>query len=88
MRPAFLIGGGRDPDGVAASHRPFAEAAGGGPVVCLAADEGDGVDAARWSQALHGAGAGEVRVVALSPVAVKPAHARRAHGGAHAQAGH
>ena len=66
----FLIGGGRDPEGVAASHRPFAEAAGGGPIACLVADEGDGVDAARWSdgaaQRRRGRGAGR-RAVGRPP---------------------
>ena len=66
MRPVFLIGGGRDADGVAASHRPFVEAVGAGPIACLVADEGDGVDAERWTCGLRSAGAGAVRVVALS----------------------
>lgn len=66
MRAVFLIGGGRDPGGVAASHRPFVEAVGGGTIVCLAADEGEGVDAARWEGELRSAGAGEVEVVALA----------------------
>jgi cyanophycinase len=63
---AFLIGGGRDEAGVRASHAPFVRACDGGPIVCLALDEGDGVDAERWRAALAGAGAGEVRVVAIA----------------------
>jgi cyanophycinase len=66
LRPVFLIGGGRDPDGVAASHRPFVDAVGGGPIVCLAVDEGEGVDEQRWIGGLRSAGAGEVSVVALA----------------------
>lgn len=73
MRPVFLIGGGRDPHGVAVSHRPFVAAAGGGPIACLAVDDGEGVDAARWSASLRSAGAGEVEVVTLS--AGRPPHA-------------
>lgn len=66
MSGAFLIGGGRDPRGVADSHRPFAEAAGDGPVACLVVDEGDGIDADRWVGGLRAAGAADVQVVALS----------------------
>lgn len=62
----FLIGGGRDPGGVAASHRPFAAAAAGGAIACLVADEGDGIDADRWAGGLSSAGAADVQVVALS----------------------
>src|ERR1700742_4823975 len=58
----FLIGGGREPDGVRAAHAPFAAAAGGRPVVVYALDEGDGVDAARWEGQLGVA----ARVVAVS----------------------
>jgi cyanophycinase len=58
----FLIGGGRDPEGVRAAHAPFAAAAGGRPVVVYALDEGDGVDAARWEGQL----AVPARVVAVS----------------------
>lgn len=67
MRSVFLIGGGRHPDGVAASHRPFVRAVGDGAIVCLAADDGDGVDGARWSAGLRSAGAGHVDVVVLAP---------------------
>ncbi len=76
----FLIGGGRDPRGVAASHRPFAEAVAGGAVACLVADEGDGIDAERWVGGLRSAGAEEVRVVALS--AGRPARAADVAGAA------
>jgi cyanophycinase len=62
----FLIGGGRDPRGVTASHRPLIEAVADGPVACLVADEGDGIDAARWAGGLRAAGAADVQVVALS----------------------
>ena len=66
MSRTFLIGGGRDPDGVAAGHRPFVRAAGGGPIACLVADAGEGVDAERWAGGLRSAGATDVQVVALS----------------------
>jgi cyanophycinase len=58
----FLIGGGREPDGVRAAHAPFAAAAGGRPVVVYALDDGDGVDVARWEGQLGG----PARVVAVS----------------------
>jgi cyanophycinase len=58
----FLIGGGREPDGVRAAHAPFIAAAGGRPVLVYALDEGDGVDAERWAGQLDGA----ARVVAVS----------------------
>jgi cyanophycinase len=58
----FLIGGGRDPEGVRAAHAPFAAAAGDRPVVVYALDEGDGVDAARWEGQL----AVGARVIAVS----------------------
>lgn len=45
----FLIGGGRDPEGVRASHRPFLEAVGGGRVLCVCLD-----DEARWLGYLDG----------------------------------
>ncbi|WP_320671408.1 Type 1 glutamine amidotransferase-like domain-containing protein [Patulibacter defluvii] len=65
----FLIGGGRDPEGVAASHAPFAAAAGGpdATVVAYLLDEGAETDPDRWRVALTGAGAGAVRTVVLSP---------------------
>jgi cyanophycinase len=62
----FLIGGGREPAQVLPTHRPFVAACGGGPIVALVADEGEGVDEERWRAALTGPGAAEVRVVALS----------------------
>ena len=66
---AFLIGGGRDERGVAASHAPFVQAArrhGPGPVVALVLDEGAGTDVERWRGNLAAAGAGEVRTVVVS----------------------
>jgi cyanophycinase len=58
----FLIGGGRDPDGIAASHAPFVAACGEGPIVCLVLESGD---AERFSGQLSHAGAGDVRAVAI-----------------------
>ncbi|HEY4098236.1 MAG TPA: hypothetical protein VGM33_22115 [Baekduia sp.] len=64
----FLIGGGREPEQVLPAHRPFVAACAGGPITCLLADEGDGVDADRWRATLVDAGAADedVRVVVLS----------------------
>src|SRR4051794_29396536 len=61
--PVFLIGGGRDPEGVAASHRPFAAAC-DGPVVCLVLDDEPDVD--RWVGGLASAGVEDVRPVLVS----------------------
>jgi cyanophycinase len=60
----FLIGGGREPEQVLPTHRPFVEACAGGPIALVMADEGDGVDAERWTAAL--AGAADVRPVVIS----------------------
>jgi cyanophycinase len=62
----FLIGGGRQPEQVLPTHRAFLAACGGGPIACLVADEGDGVDAERWTAFLEDGRGGGVRVVALS----------------------
>src|SRR3954454_1642855 len=64
--PVFLIGGGREPDAVRASHAGFVRAASGGPVAALVVDEGDGTDSDRWSSALALAGAREVREIVVS----------------------
>lgn len=62
---AFLIGGGRDPEGVVASHAPFVAAA-GGDVVAFVLDEGEDTDVERWKSGLEAAGAGAVRAVVVS----------------------
>jgi cyanophycinase len=62
----FLIGGGRDPSGVAAAHAPFVSSC-DGPVLCLVLDDGD-ADVDRWTSALAGA---EVRPLLVS--ATRPA---------------
>ena len=65
---AFLTGGGREAASVLAAHRPFIGAlAGSGPVACIVLDEGESTDPDRWSASLRAAGAGEVRVVVVSP---------------------
>jgi cyanophycinase len=66
MAGPFLIGGGREPEQVLPTHRPFVAACGPGPIAVLVADEGDGVDEERWRDALLEAGAGDVRTVVLS----------------------
>lgn len=58
--PVFLIGGGREPEGVAASHQPFLAAV-TGPVLCLVLDELP--DLERWAGNLAGA---DVRPVLVS----------------------
>jgi cyanophycinase len=63
----FLIGGGREPEGVRAAHAPFTAAAGGGPVVVYALDEGEGVDAARWEGQLAPVAAHVVAISAERP---------------------
>jgi cyanophycinase len=50
--PVFLIGGGREPGGVAASHAPFVSAC-DGPVRCFVLDDEPDID--RWTAALQGA---------------------------------
>jgi cyanophycinase len=53
----FLIGGGRDPDGIVASHAPFVAACNSGPIACLILEAGD---ADRFAGQLRDAGASEV----------------------------
>jgi cyanophycinase len=61
MPPVFLIGGGRDDDAAArASHAPFVDACGGGPILCVCEE-----DPARWLHNLELAGAGDVKPVLL-----------------------
>jgi cyanophycinase len=55
--PVFLIGGGRDADGVAASHASFAAAC-DGPILSVSLDDPD-----RWEGGLRAAGARDVRPV-------------------------
>src|SRR4051794_13106612 len=65
--PVFLIGGGRDPEGVAASHRPFVDAC-DGPVLCVVLEEeGEPPDLDRWTGGLRSAGAADVRPLVVSP---------------------
>ena len=53
----FLIGGGRDPVGIEASHAPFVAACGDGPIACLVLEA---EDAERFVGQLTDAGAREV----------------------------
>jgi cyanophycinase len=73
MAHTFLIGGGRDPEGIAASHAPFVDAAGAGDaqILVLLFDE-PGHDPQRWSDALQTAGAGAVEVRVVSVAAPPP----------------
>ena len=63
----FLIGGGRDPAGIAASHAPFVEACGGGPIACLVLEADD---VARFRDQLQLAGATDIRAGVISDPAV------------------
>jgi cyanophycinase len=60
----FLIGGGREDEQVRASHAPFVQACGGGPIVAFALE-----DPGRWEDALRLAGAAEVRCLLAPPTA-------------------
>jgi cyanophycinase len=69
--PVFLIGGGREPDGVAASHAPFAAVV-PGTVLCVVLDvPDDPADVDRWTGGLASAGARDVRPLVVS--AARPA---------------
>lgn len=70
-----LIGGGREPDGILATHRPFVDACGSGPIVCLAVDDGEGVDEERWRHALISAGASADAVSVVTLRAGRPPRA-------------
>src|SRR5690242_11616069 len=63
--PVFLIGGGRDPSAVLASHRPFAALTGDRPVACVVLDEGDETDPDRWEGNLREAGVADVRMLVV-----------------------
>jgi cyanophycinase len=63
----FLIGGGRDPDGIAASHAPFVAACGEGPIACLVLEAGD---VERFAGQLAHAGAREVRAGVIGDLSV------------------
>lgn len=54
--PLFLVGGGRDADALVAAHAGLADALDGRPLLCLVADDGEGIDADRWAGMLADAG--------------------------------
>jgi cyanophycinase len=64
MTLTVLVGGGRDEGKVRAALAPFVEALAGGEVVCVVADEGDGVDLPRWQGVL-------AEAASVRPVVVK-----------------
>jgi cyanophycinase len=66
MSSVYLIGGGRDEDGVRASHAPFVHAVGEQAIVVLVLDESDDTDVDRWTGSLTAAGAAELRPVVVS----------------------
>ncbi len=62
----FLIGGGRDEAALAAAHEGLAAALSGGSLLCLVADEGEGIDAGRWHAMLADAGVIDCEVVRIA----------------------
>ena len=64
--PVFLVGGGRNLDAQAAAHAGLADALAGGAMLCLVADEGEGIDVGRWRALLAAAGVSAVEVRAIS----------------------
>lgn len=68
MRQAevFLIGGGRDEEALVAAHAGLAAALGGGALLCLVADDGEGIDAGRWRGMLADAGVVDVELLRIA----------------------
>ncbi len=62
----FLIGGGRDDEALVAAHAGLADALGGAALLCLVADEGEGIDAGRWRDMLTDAGVVNSEVVRIT----------------------
>jgi cyanophycinase len=62
----FLIGGGRDEEGLVAAHAGLGDALAGGALLCLVADDGEGIDAARWRGMLTNAGVVDCEVVRVA----------------------
>lgn len=52
----FLIGGGREEEALVDAHAGLAAALGGGALLCLVADDGEGMDEGRWRGMLGDAG--------------------------------
>ena len=74
--PLFLVGGGRDADALVAAHAGLADALDGRPLLCLVADDGEGIDADRWAGMLADAGVTAER----SSWPLRPANSLRAVG--------
>src|SRR4051794_38872880 len=66
MAAVFLIGGGCGDEAVRAAHAAFVRAAGGGPIVAIVLDEGEGTDPGRWTGGLCLAGAKDVGALVVS----------------------
>ncbi len=62
----FLIGGGRDEEALVAAHAGLAAALGGGALLCLVADDGEGIDAGRWRGMLADAGVVDVELLRIA----------------------
>lgn len=62
----FLIGGGRDREALAAAHAGLADALGERTLLCVAADDGDGIDTDRWRGILNDAGVSSFDVLRIA----------------------
>lgn len=62
----FLIGGGRDEEALVAAHAGLAAALAGGALLCLVADDGEGIDARRWHDMLADAGVVDSEVLRIA----------------------
>ena len=61
-----LVGGGRDLAALVNAPAGLADALRGGPLLGLAADDGEGVDAGRWHDLLTASGVQDVRVLRIA----------------------
>ena len=62
----FLVGGGRDEEALVDAHAGLAAALGGGVLLCLVADDGEGIDEGRWRGMLGDAGVVACEVVRIA----------------------
>jgi cyanophycinase len=62
----FLIGGGRDEEALVDAHAGLADALAGGTLLCLVADDGEGIDEGRWRGMLADAGVADVELLRIA----------------------
>jgi hypothetical protein len=62
----FLIGGGRGEEALADAHAGLAAALEGGVLLCLVADDGEGIDEGRWRGMLGDAGVVDCELVRIA----------------------